>query len=1814
MKFKDLRSIQTVIKEYGMTKGPATPVTQQKTGAVAKSTSAVTKPAVSPTLNKPTVSPTTTGQSSTPATNKPTLTKVKAKDLQVGTEYKDDRGQVVGVVSSPVGDGNNPEAIVVQHPATKKYSVMKPDDVVNVDATDEVEESKALNILSKNQRKQHLHRKIKRLVRNNKLLEQGTEDLFEINFNSKEIMQSALDLPIKCGFEAETAFTSVEDRPEENDDWVSGYYWSDLESMIIDQEGRRPVDEIQEAYNEWIGERAMDLEYEIVQEMFDDVKEDEDTINDFVDANLVDEEIEDYRDEFLAGLEDEEKEEFEDWDLQAWGRQYTEEAKFEEYEEFTKEGIRDTGEAMDQAYDRAQQDKDIDDWASYEYGSWGSALSEFGIYLYDPDPQGSGEGVHEVGNMLSNWANTNSEFDQVEAGEYHSNAGTNQSFWRVETDSSIDDEGGTGAEIISPVYTTPRIMLEEMKSLFTWLEEENVSTNSSTGLHVTMSWNGEQGGYQGSNSVKANELKLAVLLGDKYLLSTWGRENNSYTKNQIDNLKKKAIELKANPDSTKTIQGIEDILSKGIQHNKFSSIHFKDMRDKESGYNLIEFRIGGGSDYHTNFNNAAKSVLRYAVTMQAGYDDTKYKMDYAKALFRLINGLDKVDDFDVQSAKDRFDSDNQPLVDVLQNLYGKHNYRDSMNTLASAVNNLNKYKKLSDPDADKKWKKLVAKFEKYTGKELDIKEEDGPGVNAMMQPSTTAPSKQAPEYLGRAQKSFALAIAQAGYDLNQNVNRSPVNAKAIQVFRNAVKDFKLTFNELSKLVLQVRNNVNTNNNFEEKKLIQGLQNGVDRLFKKTVIQPPEFMTGPQLEKIVGLLWNALQSEEQLDDKTWDLLSDLTENDVDDVKKAWEVLKSGSGKREWKIFNQVIIAGRYNGALPKGSGAWFKSDKPINLKLFKVLVEKLSKFEKWDHPVAKGHNPNLSGDDSYADNAHSKMMIKMRKYWEELERIKDIDLQMYIDSLASLVKPLEALEADCTAFETKDDMLDNYPGLVATDETPVYNDGPDYFAMTSNQAYQLQEIIGNLTNNTSSSDFELTPITKRLQEWTQSFINSAFDTYYKNKRDYPDLYKNPEVSKMIKDRVGAIEKYLTSVDNIAKKLGFKGQPDAIANKKQLDQKQQAFNKKHGQDHKAEINVPMFSYVYVDKQIVQSLQNGRPDYRDFDLEYGVRNNYNTLLIIPTRHWHITIEAQEVLANPRYKGTWREKVAHNIISAFKNLYYKTPEHIEATKMKVNREFQTLLKKNSIKVTNDGDSRETDKQTPLLPRSEINGPTGEPFEPSSAAVWHVNNPELSKKAKEAERNMPNQKESIFSKFDKLTLEEKLAMISKIDKKKIDEVWKKKNKTTLENNVIEGAVPKNDRLDKLNALMMKPLLGSDLKGQFEAYVAIPNPQLISAFKMAVASGGKGTDLRSIVKQFMGTLHDSQQKQLAEGKLFEYASLDQAKQDIIQGVQALDTATDDQELAKKNADLLDKIYTILNKGNVLDRVQEVLPTVLRGEYSDKMVIQIAYELTTAPLTYAERSEFADNLAKDKVINPKVLLTPGSYTVDDLTFNSSVNKAMFDHLKIFGVGQQMKGPAEHALAILCREISIQGKGDVTIGNTAVEIKAAVSSNPSGGGGRFGETGNVPSRNRMLQIVTSSEKIKPLIAQHLIKQKSLNIEQFVQLCNSAELEPQERNAYGQEVFGEIFGPEAAPVIQAFAQPNADPDTVRKAYIISNFNWYKNSDMGGEWEILAAISFAANSIGVVKTGEDLKRISMYKKNPAIITTDKPQEMLFQFNPKAT
>ena len=55
-----------------------------------------------------------------------------------------------------------------------------------------------------------------------------------------------------------------------------------------------------------------------------------------------------------------------------------------------------------------------------------------------------------------------------------------------------------------------------------------------------------------------------------------------------------AEEMKRGSD--KSFLKLQAELEKGISKDKFSSIHFKGQKDRESGNELIEFRIAGGTD------------------------------------------------------------------------------------------------------------------------------------------------------------------------------------------------------------------------------------------------------------------------------------------------------------------------------------------------------------------------------------------------------------------------------------------------------------------------------------------------------------------------------------------------------------------------------------------------------------------------------------------------------------------------------------------------------------------------------------------------------------------------------------------------------------------------------------------------------------------------------------------------------------------------------------------------------------------------------------------------------------------------------------------------------------------------------------------------------------------------------------------------------------------------------------------------------------------------------------------------------------------
>ncbi len=353
--------------------------------------------------------------------------------------------------------------------------------------------------------------------------------------------------------------------------------------------------------------------------------------------------------------------------------------------------------------------------------------------------------------------------------------------------------------------------------------------------------------------------------------------------------------------------------------------------------------------------------------------------------------------------------------------------------------------------------------------------------------------------------------------------------------------------------------------------------------------------------------------------------------------------------------------------------------------------------------------------------------------------------------------------------------------------------------------------------------------------------------------------------------------------------------------------------------------------------------------------------------------------------------------------------------------------------------------------------------------------------------------------------------------------------------------------------------------------------------------------------------------------LFEKDEIPSKKREIIKRLMAIDSKISDPKQQTEIAHLLDKIYQLLNTQSTFDKFKEIVTKELEFEYGpisnsrvkkqiEMKILQIAGKIAEVPLKYEDKMAFAENLKNGKVINPNILLKPGQHTITDLCYGSTINATVFDYLKDYGVGEMMKGPGEHALALLSPQIKLVSTGgDISVKGIPVEVKASRS---GGGGGRFGESSSIPSRETMLDILLSIPELKLPITNYLKKQKSINLEVFFQLLGVLRLNSTKRKQIAKKVFGTIFGNHAQPIIDAFGGSGSG---INDAYAVANFDWYKASNEGGAWQLLVAINFAGNTVAVVKNGIDVLTIRRYKSTPSIITTGKPSEALYQFTPTA-
>ena len=266
-------------------------------------------------------------------------------------------------------------------------------------------------------------------------------------------------------------------------------------------------------------------------------------------------------------------------------------------------------------------------------------LTKYEHYLYWPytsysDDHDSYLNLEYVADELKTETGINATYDD----SYHSASrerAQEKRQWIIEPDSSIDaDESeDAGLEFISPALEINEA-LKQMQQVLEFIREHGY-TNTSTGLHINIS-------VPDYNVDKLDYVKLAIFLGDKYVLEQFDRLSNHYCDGAFKKIGNKVSQMKG--DELKAVmnkmkEGLTLAASK-IIHTGYTS-KYTSINTKE-GY--IEFRSPGGNYLDDPVEKLTNTALRMALALRIATDETMYKKEYQKRLYKVLNDAGEQDD------------------------------------------------------------------------------------------------------------------------------------------------------------------------------------------------------------------------------------------------------------------------------------------------------------------------------------------------------------------------------------------------------------------------------------------------------------------------------------------------------------------------------------------------------------------------------------------------------------------------------------------------------------------------------------------------------------------------------------------------------------------------------------------------------------------------------------------------------------------------------------------------------------------------------------------------------------------------------------------------------------------------------------------------------------------------------------------------------------------------------------------------------------------------------------------------------------------
>jgi hypothetical protein len=467
---------------------------------------------------------------------------------------------------------------------------------------------------------------VESLTREFALLED--EFLGEIKMTGKNLRAEAAKTGAQAGMEFEMIVpnTEVDVEPEwepDMDQDQRARSFSDVRDFFHDGDynGRRAVDdlmdELSNEYEEWIQEQTAD--------QWD--RDGADYMRDFVEVNDLfdrDEASDQARDEVIAANPDlpQESEDF----------QKLLNARLNELQEqFVLEAYEDRGRIYNDAFETfAEEQRDEYDERSFlddRYQTMSDIQSNFDIswpHYYDinADQTGDMDG-QQVADEFSSYMGKPVNYSS----RYHGGR-REPGTYVVEPDGSLegDNPGDGGLEFVSPPMPIDE-MISDLNKVKAWAGQQGVYTNDSTGLHINIS-------VPDYSIDKLDYVKLAILMGDEYILDLFGRSGNTYAKSAMGKIKSA---LKQKPDAAAQImdlmkQGLDGAATKAIHTgitDKYTSINTK------TGY--IEFRSPGGDWLDSNFDKIENTLLRFTVALSAAIDPEAYRKEYLTKLYKLLS-------------------------------------------------------------------------------------------------------------------------------------------------------------------------------------------------------------------------------------------------------------------------------------------------------------------------------------------------------------------------------------------------------------------------------------------------------------------------------------------------------------------------------------------------------------------------------------------------------------------------------------------------------------------------------------------------------------------------------------------------------------------------------------------------------------------------------------------------------------------------------------------------------------------------------------------------------------------------------------------------------------------------------------------------------------------------------------------------------------------------------------------------------------------------------------------------------------------------